>query len=31
MKFIKYNEIENSTNKMIYEFKQSTLYNPTDI
>lgn len=31
MKFTKYNEIENITNKVLYEFKESPLYNPKDI
>jgi len=31
MKFTKYNEIENTTNKVLYEFKESPLYNPKDI
>lgn len=30
MKFIKYNSIENVTNKIMFEFKQSSLYNPAD-
>ena len=30
MKFLKYNSIENITNKMLYEFKESPLYNPSD-
>ena len=30
MHFIRYNSIENATNKMLYEFKESSLYNPAD-
>lgn len=31
MKFVRYNSIENVTNKQLYEFKESALYNPADI
>lgn len=31
MKFIKYNSIENLSNKLLFEFKESPLYNPSDI